>query len=85
MYSKDIWENGHQLIENMPKINGSKWWSCLTLSEYICNESPESPCIEYDSDPKLSKHCVKLDGRFSLAELEAIVIALVNERGQMRG
>ena len=83
VYSKDIWETGQQFIKNMPKKH-DPWWTSTDLSQYICSESPEMSYIDFDADPQLSKHCVRLDGRFSIAELDAIRIALVNERGSMK-
>ena len=84
VYSKDIWETGQQFIKNMREEREIQSWTDSDLSQYICSESPEMSYVDFDADPQLSKHCVRLDGRFSIAELDAIIIALVNDRGSMR-
>ena len=77
--NKDVWENGHELIDNMPKKN-NPWWGIDDLAQYI-RDGVESPYLEF-VDPKHYKHCAHLDGWFTIAELDAIVIALMNDRGR---
>ena len=75
-----MYKDGHELIEKMPKKH-DPWWGIDDLKQHIKDTSPEHPWMNF-LDPKHNKYCIEVDGRFSIAEIEAILIAMVNDRGR---
>ncbi len=76
----DPYDDGHKLIDRIVKKH-PPWWGQDDLERHIRETSPKKPNMEF-IDPKHNEYCAHLEGWFSIAELDAIVISLMNDRGR---
>ena len=73
--------NGQDLIKVMQKKFGRHLWCTDYLIKFLHEKHMGRTIIT--TDPKENEQCIELSGKFSIAELDALVIAQVNERGDM--
>jgi hypothetical protein len=71
--------NGQDLINVMQKKFGRHIWCTDYLIKFLHEKHMGRTIIT--TDPKENEQCIELNGKFSIAELDALVIAQVNERG----
>ena len=67
------------LIYAMQKKFGRHLWCTDYLIKFLHERHMGRTIII--TDPKENEQCIELSGKFSIAELDALVIALDNERG----
>ena len=72
-------KEGLQLKGKMLKKTGRSFWTFNDLKEYLDAER------EIYTRLDTQDNTVKIDGWCSIEDLEAILIALYNQRGEMRG
>jgi hypothetical protein len=70
--------DGNALIKVMQKKFGRHIWCTDYLIKFLHEKHMGRTIIT--TDPKENEQCVELSGKFSIAELDALVIAQVNER-----
>ena len=75
--------DGHKLIEKMRKEKNLTFWSTPHLVSYLLKQDPERSVVLFD--PQVEEYPFQLKGSFSIAEIEAMLICQVNDRGSMRG
>lgn len=74
--------DGKELIEKMREEYGLTFWSSLDLISYILKQNKNRHITLLD--PQAEEHCFELNGSFTIAEIHAMYIAQVNDRGSMR-
>mgnify|MGYP003653869728 FL=1 len=70
--------DGNALINAMQKKFGRHLWCTDYLIKFLHEKHMGRTIIT--TDPKENEQCIELNGKFSIAELDALVIAQVNER-----
>jgi hypothetical protein len=70
-------KDGKDLISAMQKQFGRKFWSTDHLIKFLHEKEIGRTIIT--TDPKENEQCIELNGRFSIAELDALVMAQANE------
>ena len=70
-------KDGNDLISAMQKQFGRHIWSTDHLIKFL-HERQMGRTI-FTTDPNENEHCIELSGKFSIAELDALVIAQTNE------
>jgi len=71
--------NGQDLIKVMQKKFGRNIWRTDHLIKFLYERQMGRTIIT--TDPKENEQCIELNGKFSIAELDALVIAQTHERG----
>ena len=71
-------KDGNDLISAMQKQFGRHIWCTDYLIKFLHEKHMDRTIIT--TDPKENEQCIELNGKFSIAELDALVIAQVNER-----
>jgi len=72
--------DGHKLIQRMLKLYKLEWWSSCDLIKFILEGNNREVTLH---DPKKVDDSIELNGKFSIEEIDAILIAQLNDRGRM--
>lgn len=75
-------KDGNELIEEMRSTYGLQFWGSDHLVKFIRERNLNRQMLLLD--PQKEEHCIELSGSFTIAELDAVLIAQVNDRGHMR-
>ena len=75
--------DGQKLILEMRKDQDIKFWSTPDLIRYLHKIDRDRGIVL--TDPQENEKCFNLCGDFTIAEIEAMLICQLNDRGSMRG
>jgi hypothetical protein len=75
-------KEGKDLIDEMRETYGLSFWSSDHLTKFLCERNLNRHITLLD--PQKYENCIDLNGTFTIAEIDAILVAQVNDRGHMR-
>jgi len=75
-------KEGNDLIDEMRETYGLSFWGSDHLTKFLCERNLNRHITLLD--PQKEEHNIELTGSFTIAEIDAILVAQVNDRGHMR-